>query len=113
SDDFWSNTHHPTLHKAKEYEAIFSQGHIEFRRWDFGIETKTEIVISPEDDTEMRRIRLSNRSGTTRILEITSYAEIVLAPQASDESHPAFSNLFIQTEIMPEFKAELCPRRPR
>jgi cyclic beta-1,2-glucan synthetase len=113
SGDFWSNTHHPTLQKAIEYEAIFSQGHIEFRRLDFGIETKTDIVISPEDDTEMRRIKLSNRSNTTRVLEITSYAEIVLAPQASDESHPAFSNLFIQTEILPEYKAVLCTRRPR
>ncbi len=113
SGDFWSNTHHPTMHRAKEYEAIFSQGHIEFRRLDFGIETKTEIVISPEDDTEMRRIKLSNRSNTTRVLEITSYAEIVLASQASDESHPAFSNLFVQTEILSEFKAVLCTRRPR
>lgn len=113
SGDFWSNTHHPTMQKAKEYEAIFSQGHIEFRRFDFGIETKTEIVISPEDDAEMRRIKLSNRSGTTRVLEITSYSEIVLASQASDESHPAFSNLFVQTEIVPEFKAVLCTRRPR
>ncbi|MEJ6980869.1 glucoamylase family protein [Pedobacter sp. P351] len=110
---FWSNTYQPTLHPAQNYEATFSQGHVEFRRKDYGIETKTEIVISPEDDTEMRRIRLTNRTPLVKVLEVTSYAEIVMASQASDEAHPAFSNLFVQTEILEENKAVLCTRRPR
>ena len=110
---FWSNTHQPTLQPAKNYETIFSQGHAEIRRHDYGIDTKTEMVISPEDDTEMRRVRITNRSNTVRVLEVTSYAEIVMASQASDEAHPAFSNLFVQTEIMPEHKSVLCTRRPR
>jgi cellobiose phosphorylase len=113
SGQFWSNTYQPTLAPAKNFEAVFSQGHAELRRQDFGIDTKTDIVISPEDDTEMRRIKIINRTLTVRILEITSYAEIVMAPQASDESHPAFSNLFVQTEIIPEYKTIFCSRRPR
>ncbi|MBK6963569.1 MAG: cyclic beta 1-2 glucan synthetase [Bacteroidales bacterium] len=113
TERIWSNTHQPTLQPAEDYEAVFSQGRIEFRRQDNGFITKTEIVISPEDDTEMRRIRLTNKNLTTRVLEITSYAEVVLASQASDESHPSFSNLFVQTEILPEHKAILCTRRPR
>ncbi len=111
--NFWSNTHQPTLKVAKSYEALFFQGHAEFHREDFGIETKTEIVISPEDDTEMRRVRIKNKTQSTKILEITSYAEIVMASQASDEAHPAFSNLFVQTEILEEHNAILCTRRPR
>lgn len=110
---FWSNTHQPTLQPTKNYEALFSLGHAEFSRQDYGIDTKTEIVISPEDDTEMRRVRITNRTQSVKVLEITSYAEIVLASQASDEAHPAFSNLFVQTEIIPEYKAILCTRRPR
>lgn len=110
---FWSNTHHPTLHPATNYETIFSQGHVEFRRQDYGIITKTEIVVSPEDDTEMRRLRITNRSQTTKVLEITSYAEIVMASQASDEAHPAFSNLFVQTEFQKEYNAIFSTRRPR
>ena len=113
SGNFWSNTYQPTLQPPKNYGVIFSQGHVEFRRHDFGIETKTEIVISPEDDMEMRRIRISNKTQSVRILEVTSYAEIVMASQASDEAHPAFSNLFVQTEIKPEHKAVFCTRRPR
>ena len=100
SGKFWSNTHQPTLQTARNYEAIFSQGHVEFRRNDFGIDTKTEIVISPEDDTELRRIKITNKTQSAKVLDITSYAEVVMATQASDEAHPAFSNLFVQTEIM-------------
>lgn len=113
SGRFWSNTYQPTLHPPKGYEAVFSQGHVEFRRQDFGIDTRTEIVISPEDDAEMRRIRITNRNTAVKVLEITSYAEIVMTSQASDEAHPAFSNLFVQTEIMPKHKAVFCTRRPR
>lgn len=113
SNRFWSNTHQPTLQTTKNYNVVFSQGHVEIRRHDYGIDTKTEIVISPEDDTEMRRVKLTNKSQAVRILEITSYAEVVMASQASDEAHPAFSNLFVQTEIRPEHKAVFCTRRPR
>jgi cyclic beta-1,2-glucan synthetase len=113
SGNFWSNTYQPTLRAAKNYQTVFSLGHAEFERHDHGIDTKTEIVISPEDDTEMRRLRISNKSLTVKILEITSYAEIVLARQASDEAHPAFSNLFVQTEIIQEYNAVMCTRRAR
>lgn len=113
SGQIWSNTYQPTLQPAKEYEVLFSQGHVEFRRKDFGIETITEIVVSPEDDTEMRRVCITNRSGMVRELEITSYAEVVMAGQDSDEAHPAFSNLFVQTTILAEHQAILSTRRPR
>jgi cyclic beta-1,2-glucan synthetase len=113
SGKFWSNTHQPTLQAAKNYEAIFSQGHVEFRRSDFGIQTKTEIVISPEDDTELRRIRITNETQSLKILEVTSYAEVVMATQASDEAHPAFSNLFVQTQIVRKHNTIYCTRRPR
>ncbi|MHB1922763.1 MAG: glucoamylase family protein, partial [Chitinophagaceae bacterium] len=113
SGKFWSNTFQPTLHPSKTYEAIFSQGHIEFNRNDYGIDTRTEIVLSPEDDTEMRRIRITNKNLSVKFLEITSYAEIVMASQSSDEDHQTFSNLFVQTEIIRESHAIFCSRRPR
>ncbi len=113
SGKYWSNTYQPTLQSARNYEAIFSQGHVEFKRNDFGIDTKTEIVISPEDDTELRRIKITNKSQSARVLDITSYAEVVMATQPSDEAHPAFSNLFVQTQIRREHNTIFCTRRPR
>lgn len=111
--EFWSNAYQPTLRQPKRYEAIFSEGRAEFRRRDNNFDTYTEIVVSPEDDIELRRIRITNNSHTRRTVDITSYAEVVLAPVAVDATHPAFSNLFVQTEIIEQKQAILCTRRPR
>ncbi|WP_300988934.1 glycoside hydrolase family 94 protein [Thiocapsa sp.] len=113
SGDFWSTAYQPTLKEPDSYEAIFSEGRAEFRRRDRGIESYTEIAVSPEDDIELRRVRLTNRSRSRRVIEVTSYAEVVLAPPAADASHPAFSNLFVQTELLDPQPAILCTRRPR
>jgi cyclic beta-1,2-glucan synthetase len=113
SGAFWSSAHQPTLKRADSYEAIFSEARAEFRRTDHDYDTHTEIVVSPEDDIELRRLRITNRSRTRRTIEVTSYAEVVLAPAAADALHPAFSNLFVQTEIVPGRQAILCTRRPR
>lgn len=113
SSALWSAAYQPVLQPAENYEAVFSQGRAEFRRRDHGIETHTEIVVSPEDDVELRRIHITNRSRKKRFLEITSYSEVVLTTPAADAAHPAFSNLFIQTELQPADNAILCTRRPR
>jgi cyclic beta-1,2-glucan synthetase len=113
SGETWSSAHQPIRKQTANYEAIFSEGRAEFRRHDLNIDTHTQIVVSPEDDIELRRVRITNQSRTRRIIEITTYAEVVLAPAAADAMHPAFSNLFVQTEIVPELQAILCTRRPR
>ena len=110
---FWSNVFQPTLKEAKYYEAAFTEGRAEFRRQDGNIETHTEIVVSPEDDIEMRRIHITNRSRRKRTIDITSYAEVVLTSPIADSLHPAFNKLFIQTEIVRQRCAILCTRRPR
>ncbi len=113
SDQMWSSTYQPTLQSDQLYEAIFNQGRAEFRRRFDHIETHTEICISPEDDVELRRLTLVNHSPDPMEIEITSYAEVVLASQAAESAHPAFSNLFVQTEYLPTNSALLCTRRAR
>ena len=113
SGQFWSTAHQPTLKQAERYEAIFSEGRAEFRRRDFDFETHTEIVVSPEDDIEVRRVHITNRSRISRAIDVTSYTEVVLTSAAADALHTAFSNLFVQTEIIRERQAILCTRRPR
>ncbi|MEP6607994.1 MAG: glucoamylase family protein, partial [Burkholderiaceae bacterium] len=113
SGQFWSTAYQPTLRETDYYEAIFTEGRAEFRRRDVDIETHTEIVVSPEDDIELRRVRIKNRGRMRRAIEITSYAEVVLAPAAADALHSTFSNLFVQTEILERRSAILCTRRPR
>ncbi|MDZ7583767.1 MAG: glucoamylase family protein, partial [Thiobacillus sp.] len=113
SGRYWSTAHQPTLRRADHYEAIFVQARAEYRRRDQAIEAHTEISVSPEDDVEIRRVTLTNQSSRTRHIEVTSYAEVVLAPLNADLAHRSFSNLFVQTEILPGQQAILCTRRPR
>ena len=109
----WSTAWQPTLTYTTRYQAVFTQARAEFRRRDARIDTHTEISVSPEDDIELRRVTLTNRSESTRTIEVTSYAEVVLAPQGQDLAHPAFSNLFVQTELVRPRQAIICTRRPR
>jgi cellobiose phosphorylase len=113
SGEFWSTAYQPTLKGSEKYEAIFSEARAEFRCRDHEFDTHTEIAVSPEDDIELRRITITNRSRMRRAIEVTSYAEVVLASPAADALHPAFSNLFVQTEILRPQRAILCTRRPR
>ena len=113
SGALWSTAWQPTLKPSKRYQAIFTQSRAEFRRSDDRVDTHTEISVSPEDDIELRRITITNRSKLPRTIELTSYAEVVLALPAKDLSHPAFSNLFVQTELVRDRQAILCTRRPR
>ncbi|GAA0714799.1 GH36-type glycosyl hydrolase domain-containing protein [Dokdonella soli] len=113
SGRIWSTTFHPTLATVDSYEAVFTESRVEFRCRAGQFDAHTDIVVSPEDDIELRRTRITNRSRVERTIEFTSYAEIVLAPAASDDAHPAFSNLFVQTEFVKTRDAILCTRRPR
>ncbi|MCH8512047.1 MAG: cyclic beta 1-2 glucan synthetase, partial [Kiritimatiellae bacterium] len=111
--EMWSAAHQPARVEGQSHEAIFSQARAEFKQLHHRIAVHTEICVSPEDDVEVRRITLTNNSRETRRIELTSYGEVVLAPAAADASHPAFSNLFVQTEFTPATASLLCTRRPR
>jgi cellobiose phosphorylase len=113
SGEVWSTAYQPMLKRPDKYEAIFSEARAEFRCTNNDIEAHTEVTVSPEDDIELRRISLTNRSRTRRQIEITSYAEVVLATASTDSAHPAFSNLFVETEILHARQAIICSRRPR
>jgi len=113
SGDVWSAAHQPTLTKPDEYHVTFSADKAEYRRLDRDVETHTEVVVSPEDDVEVRRITVSNRRRVPLLLEVTSYFEVTLAERGADHAHKAFSNLFVETEAVPEFDSLLFSRRPR
>ena len=111
--EFWSTSYQPTLKKSAKYEAIFSRSRAEFRRRDYNIDVHTEIAVSPEDNIDLRRVHVRNLSRDTRFIELTSYAEVVLNQPGADLAHRAFSNLFVQTEIIRSHQAIICNRRPR
>jgi cellobiose phosphorylase len=109
----WSVSSQPLLRSSKSYEAIFSQARAEFRRQDGQFRSHTEIAVSPEEDVEIRRVSITNGTRKRRMIELTSYAEVVLAPPDAEATHPLFSGLFMETEILRDRQSILCTRRPR
>ncbi|MES2638536.1 MAG: glucoamylase family protein [Myxococcota bacterium] len=109
----WSAGHQPTGVEADDYAASFYEHRVEIRRRDGSITTTLEVIVSSEDDAELRQVTVANTGNRVRTLELTSYAEVVLAPDAADVAHPTFSNLFVQTEFEPGVEALLASRRPR
>ncbi len=109
----WSAGYQPVGVEPDSYEAVYSEDRVEIHRGDGPITTSLRIAVSTEDDAEMRQVSLTNRGARPCEIEATSYAEIVLAPPAADAAHPAFSNLFVQTELVPELEALVASRRPR
>ena len=106
----------PTCRSGREpddYEATFELDKVTFRRRDGDFETQLQIAVSPEDDVEVRRLSITNRGDRPREIEVTSYAEIVLARPEDDLAHPAFGKLFIETEYDAQSAGLLFSRRPR
>lgn len=113
SNHLWSNSYHPVGGKVDQYCVNFTLDHAEFRREDKGIKSETEVIVTSDDDVEIRRLTLINRSDRTRRLTLTSYIELAMAPHRDDLQHPAFNKLFIQTEALPEARVLLAWRRSR
>ncbi len=113
SGESWSAGYQPRGGQPDSYEVIFSEDRAEIVRRDGAIGTTLQVIVSPEDDAEVRRVSLTNLGTKSREIELTSYAEVVLAPPAADAAHPAFCNLSVQTECIPELDTLLATRRPR
>ncbi len=113
SDQVWSAGIAPTGVKPDHFAVTFAADRASFSRRDGDLNTTLEVVVSAEDDAEVRRVTITNSGTRARDIEVTSYAEIVIAPEAADTAHPAFSKLFVQTEYDPGPGAILATRRRR
>jgi cyclic beta-1,2-glucan synthetase len=113
SDAVWSAGVAPCGLAPDHYAVTFSADRASFSRRDGELNTLLDVVVSAEDDAEVRRVTITNTGKRARDLEVTSYAEVVIAPQASDVAHPAFSKMFVQTEYVADLEAILATRRRR
>ncbi|MGD0120046.1 MAG: glucoamylase family protein [Candidatus Binatus sp.] len=109
----WSAGFQPAGVEADSYDVEFAEDRAEIIRRDGSMTTTLEVAVSPEDDAEVRRVSITNLGSRMREVELTSYAEIVLATAASDNAHPAFNKMFVQTEFNAETGALLATRRLR
>jgi cyclic beta-1,2-glucan synthetase len=113
SGKVWSAGYQPSGVEPDSYDVTFTEDRAEFIRVDASLTTMLEIVVSPEDDAEVRRVSVSNTGSRAQDIEFTSFSELVLAPPANDAAHLAFSKLFVQTEYVAKLGAILATRRRR
>ena len=113
SGEVWSAGFQPSGVEPDDCEIVFNEDRVQFTRRDGTLTTVQEIVVSAEDDAEVRRVSVTNSGKLEREIELTSYTEIVLAPPAADVAHPAFSKLFVETEYLANEGAILATRRRR
>ena len=98
----WSSTYQPTACEARRATRPSSP------RAAPSSAAATSGIETPHRDRRLARRRHraaphapdQPSAARRRSIELTSYAEVVLAPRAADAPHPAFSNLFVQTEIV-------------
>ena len=113
SDAVWSAGFQPTGAEPDAYSVLFNEDRAEFTRRDGSLTTTLDVLVSAEDDAEVRRVTITNAGVRSREIEITSYAELTLGPQDADVAHPAFAKLFVETEFLADTGAVLATRRKR
>jgi cyclic beta-1,2-glucan synthetase len=113
SEALWSAAYQPARVLASASDVRFYAHKAEFRRTDHEIALTMEVAVAPDDDVEIRLVTLHNQSERPRRLTLTSYGEVVMATPSSDQRHPAFNKLFIESEYLPDLDALLFRRRPR
>ena len=113
SGDLWSAGAQPFGVAAEQDDVVFSEDRAEFIHRSPSLITTMDLLVSGEDDGEVRRVSLTNSGRRAREIELTSYAELVLATPATDNAHPAFAKMFVETEHRPEFGALIATRRLR
>lgn len=109
----WSTGARPAGQGGEENAVVFGEDYAEFTHRDGALTTTMDVLVSDEDDGEVRRVSLANSGRRAREVDVTSYAELVLTTAAADTAHPAFSKMFVQTEYLAEFGALIATRRPR
>ena len=109
----WSAGFQPVAAEPDSYGVVFKEDCAEITRRDGHLTSKLEVLVSGDVAGEVRRLSITNSGKQAHDIEVTSYAELVLAPQGGDTAHPTFAKLFIETEYLAEIGVILATRRRR
>ncbi|MGG7517936.1 GH36-type glycosyl hydrolase domain-containing protein [Allorhizobium undicola] len=99
SGEWWSTTATPRRAMEEKARVVFTDDKAEFTKTVGDITSTVECVVGSEHDAEGRRVTLLNTGSEDRFIEVTSYMEPVLSSDDNDNAHPAFSRMFVKTEL--------------
>ena len=108
-----SITHHPAPDPDASYRSTFHADRVCFDATWPELQAQTTVWVSPEDDIEFRQVELHNRGERWLEIELLSAFEVTLSDARADETHPAFTNLFVRAEWQPAQRALWFERKPR
>lgn len=108
-----SLTQNPAGDPTAQYSAIFHADRLCLDAAWADMTTRVTVWVSPEDDIEFRQVEIHNVGDAPLQLELMSAFEVTLAHPNADESHPAFSNMFVRAHWLGEHNALLFERRAR
>lgn len=111
--DWWSATAEPKRAAGERAQTLFSDDKASFVKSVGSLRSEVECIVISEGNGEGRRVTLHNDGPADRHIEVTSFAELVLGSEPSDNAHPAFSKMFVETEIAPNNGAIFATRRKR
>lgn len=109
----WSIGQKPVNSSPNEYHVFFAPHMTEIRRFEQGLRTNLQTTIAPQEDVCIQKVTLTNQTNQTRKVRLVSYGEVALAPQATDQRHPAFNKLFIQSDFDESLRMLHFQRRKR
>ncbi len=99
SGEWWSATTEPHGAAGESVDVMFADDKATFNKTVGALRSEVECIVASEANGEARRVTIYNQSNEERVVEATSFAELALAPDASDNAHPAFSKMFVETEF--------------
>ena len=111
--EWWPATALPGAPAPTRTTALFGDDKATFVTSHADLRTEMECLVATEADGECRRITIHNEGDRERVIEVTSYAEIVLTQDVTDSAHPAFAKMFVRTEVDAARGAIFAERRRR
>jgi cyclic beta-1,2-glucan synthetase len=113
SGDWWSASAEPKRVTGETSRAFFCDDRAVFTKTVGTLRSEMECIVVSEGNGEARRLTIWNEGDEDRHIEVTSFAELALNFEAADIAHPAFSKMFVKTEIGGEDGATIFAERQR
>lgn len=112
-EKMWMLGIQPIHEQFQEYRVLYSPHMIEIRQVIGDIRIIIQSTITPNEDVCLQKISLTNQSNKKCQVRLLSYGEVVLAPQTTDQQHPAFNQMFIESRYHDDLKMLRFDRRKR
>jgi cyclic beta-1,2-glucan synthetase len=111
--DWVSLTQHPAPDPNAHYQSVYHADRVCFETTWPALQTHMTVWVSPEDDIELRTVEMRNLSEQFLEVELVSAFELTLTDPKADESHPAFTNMFVKAQWLAAQQALRFERTPR